>query len=74
MRWWETAMWERNGDQHHQHVLPLDDAIEHSEEEDCICGPRIEPIERADGSIAWLVTHHSLDGRELAEPRDGGAG
>lgn len=61
--------WERIGDQHHQHVLPLGDAVEHDESEDCVCGPDVEPIQRADGSMAWLVTHHSLDGREAAGSR-----
>lgn len=60
--------WERKGDQHHQHVLPLGDLTSHIESEDCICGPLIAPIKRNDGSVAWLVTHHSLDGREQAEP------
>jgi len=35
---------------------------------DCPCGPRTTPVERDDGSISWLITHHSLDGRELTEP------
>ena len=51
------------------HVYPVDDLVEHntSGEEDCICGPETEPVEAEDGSIGWLVTHHSLDGRELSE-------
>ncbi len=34
---------------------------------DCPCGPRVEPVLADDGSMGWLITHHSLDGRELAE-------
>lgn len=51
------------------HVIPLDDLIEHdtSGEQDCICGPDTEPVERDDGSFGWLGSHHSLDGRELHE-------
>lgn len=50
------------------HVLPINDLIEHEDEgEDCVCGPDLEPVERDDGSIAWMVVHHSLDGRELNE-------
>lgn len=51
-----------------RHVVPVDDLIEHDTDTDsCICGPEITPVERDDGSIAWIVVHHSLDGRELNE-------
>jgi hypothetical protein len=51
------------------HVVPVNDLIEHdsSGERDCICGPETVPVERDDGSMGWLVSHHSLDGRELHE-------
>lgn len=50
------------------HVLPVHDLIEHDESgDDCVCGPRAETVLRDDGSIGWLIVHHSLDGRELAE-------
>lgn len=50
------------------HVVPRDDLIEHTTDgEDCICGPETEPVVRDDGSMAWLVSHNSLDGRELSE-------
>jgi len=51
------------------HVYPVEDLIEHNVEEDdaCICGPRTTPVKRDDGSMAWVITHHSLDGRELPE-------
>ena len=55
---------EENGNE--WHVLPLDDLIEH-EHEDCICGPTVEPCPREDGSMGWLITHYSLDGREKRE-------
>ena len=48
------------------HVLPFDDLIEH-EVTNCVCGPTVEPCPREDGSMGWLVTHHSLDGREASE-------
>lgn len=52
------------------HVVPLNDLIEHDRDgEDCPCGPTIKPVERDDGSIAWMVVHASLDGRELTEAR-----
>ncbi len=38
--------------------------------EDCPCGPLTIPITAEDGSLGWLVTHHSLDGRELREVAD----
>lgn len=49
------------------HVVPGDDLIDHTTTEDCPCGPATEPVTRDDGSIGWLVVHHSLDGRELGE-------
>jgi hypothetical protein len=46
------------------HVIPTDDLIEHETDgDDCVCGPTIEMTEGG-----WLVTHHSLDGRERGEP------
>lgn len=49
-------------------VIPLKDWVEHDAGSDeCICGPRTEPVPREDGSIGWLITHHSLDGREFEE-------
>lgn len=52
------------------HVTPVDDLIEHdwsTEDADCVCGPTVEPVERDDGSFAWVIVHHSLDGREATE-------
>lgn len=50
------------------HVVPLDDLIEHpTNDDDCPCGPSSERVDADDGSDGWVVTHHSLDGRELAE-------
>ena len=52
------------------HVVPVDDLIAHdssTDEPDCICGPEVEPVERDDGSIGYLIVHHSLDGRERFE-------
>lgn len=48
------------------HVVPVGDLIAHdSDGGDCPCGPTAEAVMRDDGSNGWLVTHHSLDGREL---------
>lgn len=48
------------------HVYPLGDGIDHDTETDeCVCGPLSEPVPREDGSMGWLLTHHSLDGREM---------
>lgn len=52
------------------HVLPVADLVEHEDEgDDCICGPTTEPVPAADGSMGWLIVHHSLDGREKRERR-----
>lgn len=55
---------DENGDD--VHVLPLNDSISHCVE-DCVCGAVTEPCPRDDGSMGWLITHHSLDGRESSE-------
>ena len=49
------------------HVVPVGDLIKHDISEDCACGPFAEPVKRDDGSVSWVLTHHSLDGREMSE-------
>lgn len=50
------------------HVYPINDLIEHDTNgDDCVCGPSSIPVERDDGSIGWVISHHSLDGREQFE-------
>ncbi|SDW33374.1 hypothetical protein SAMN04487912_102365 [Arthrobacter sp. cf158] len=52
------------------HVWPLDDLIKHDTNDDdgnCACGPTVTPVEGDNGYIGWVITHHSLDGRELHE-------
>jgi hypothetical protein len=50
------------------HVYPVADLIDHETEgDDCPCGPTTEAVPADDGSMGWLVTHHSLDGRERTE-------
>jgi len=50
------------------HVYPSRDLIKHDTDGgDCICGPDTEAVMRNDGSTGWLITHHSLDGREKNE-------
>lgn len=49
------------------HVVPISDLTEHDSDEDCVCIPTVEPVQRDDGSTGWMYVHHSLDGRELHE-------
>lgn len=49
------------------HVLPNNDAVAHEDRDDCLCGPKVEPVLRDDGSCGWLIIHHSLDDREARE-------
>lgn len=37
------------------------------DDEDCVCGPRVEHLPHEDGPDGWLVVHHSLDGRETRQ-------
>lgn len=57
------------------HTYPVADLVAHvTGGGECPCGPTVEPVEREDGSMAWHVIHHSLDGREHAEPDHDRAG
>ncbi|MBD9721981.1 hypothetical protein PV755_09585 [Streptomyces caniscabiei] len=52
------------------HVTPIGDQADHdtsTSDPDCVCGPETKPVTRDDGSIGWLLVHHSLDGRERAK-------
>lgn len=50
------------------HVTPVGDLIDHDTDgDDCPCGPRTNPVQCEDGSMGWVVVHHSLDGRETRE-------
>jgi hypothetical protein len=52
---------------HLLHVAPISDQVDHdtsTTEADCVCGPEARPIAHHDGSVGWLLVHHSLDGRE----------
>ena len=49
------------------HIHPLGDLIEHQMDDGCPCGPLQKPVKSHDGSVSWLVVHHSLDGREQRE-------
>lgn len=46
------------------HTFPVEDQVRHDFSEHCACGPRI--VRYLNG--ARQIIHHSLDGRELAEP------
>lgn len=53
-------------------VVPLDDLIAHDntgedQDETCVCGPTWKPIDMGNGTIDWMLVHHSLDGRENTE-------
>jgi hypothetical protein len=49
------------------HVVPGEDLIEHSANEECICGPTARPVQRDDGSYGWVYMHHALDGRSATQ-------
>ncbi|MEU1078528.1 MULTISPECIES: hypothetical protein [unclassified Streptomyces] len=55
---------------HVTHIHPVDDKVEHdtsSGEASCVCGPAVRPVARDDGSMSYLIVHHSLDNREKTE-------
>lgn len=55
-------------DVHEVHVRPAGDLIEHAMTAECECGPTSELIRDEQRCVeGWMVTHHSLDGREQRE-------
>lgn len=56
------------------HVVPLDDLIVHDFADDCPCGPTTRPSPMPRGRVGWIVTHHSLAGREATEQPSAGCG
>lgn len=46
------------------HIIPNNDLIEHTESDECVCGPATTDL----GDEQWMYTHASLDGRELNDP------
>jgi hypothetical protein len=46
------------------HVIPRDDDIDHIVSRGCVCGPAVVEVDTRHG-VAYQVTHHSLDGREI---------
>ena len=50
------------------HVYPIGDLIEHdTDSDDCVCGPTAEYVPGDGDGDGWVITHHSLDGREAHE-------
>lgn len=52
------------------HVTPMRYLTGHdtsSAEPDCACRPQVGLAPQEDGSMGWLLAHHSLDGREQVE-------
>ena len=49
------------------HIVPLGDVVERATTDDCVCGPTDQPVKQEDGSVRWLVVHHSADGSEAFE-------
>lgn len=47
--------------------LALEAADDGSADTDCPCGPTPELVADGHGPDGWLVTHHTLDGREQRE-------
>ena len=44
------------------HVMPLNDLKEHTDTEDCWCGPDVDYV-----GVGTIVTHHAADDRESYE-------
>lgn len=48
------------------HVEPRDDLIVHTHDM-CPCTPTVTLVPQPDGTNGYIITHHSLDGRERNE-------
>ena len=65
--------WRSHTDGSPVHVWPETDIVEHDvDSDDCICGPDTVPVARQNGSVGWMIRHHSLDGRERTEDSSDG--
>lgn len=51
------------------HIIPRGDLIEHEVSTECVCGPETIPLHCDDGTISYMYSHHSLDGREINEKK-----
>ncbi len=51
------------------HIVPVLDTVLHhvADGDECVCGPEVYVLEDV-----WMVTHASLDGRELHEVENNG--
>ena len=49
-------------------VAPVNDIVQHTFGQDCLCGPDTIGFELPAGGMGWLYRHHALDGREHDEP------
>lgn len=58
------AEWEQNTGPGRWLAVEL---LPHEQEQPCACGPTPELVPNPDGPDGWVVTHHSLDGREQDE-------
>lgn len=54
----------RSCDDTERHVIPNEDLVEHTLDEDCVCGPSCEMVHTTTGDQGWLYVHSALDGRE----------
>lgn len=52
---------------HRQHHLDAGRVGYETAGDECVCGVTTEPVPADDGSMGWLLVHHSLDGREASE-------
>lgn len=63
-----TKQWMSEERDHEVHVHPLEDLMQHDLDGLlCVCGPKVT---LGEGGVIWakpIVTHASLDGRELHE-------
>lgn len=46
-----------------QHIIPVDDEVEHGESRSCVCGPKPHRRTADDGSAYTQWEHFALDGR-----------
>lgn len=50
-----------------QHIIPVNDLIEHDTDEYCVCQPEVEILTTYGTPDQYIYIHHSLDGREYKE-------
>lgn len=52
------------------HVVPLNDLVEHVDDQECLCQPKLHTEYENYTVVGYIWVHNSWDGRELWEKQE----